>query len=371
MGQEAIVGVMKRGNSKCWYIQFQFDGRTYIKSSRTTDRKLAEVMEADWRKQLMQQQVLGTKDRISLTEAFGMFCDSKHELASHQNLVRYADVFITACPGKRYLDELTSSDMERFRLEWQRKGYSNQTIKHIQGIVRGTLKYANRMGYQVPEVEFPTIKIPKGKLRYLSFDEEKRLLKAIDPRREVKGLSRYGERPEQTQQEMQDLYDFIVILLDTGARHTEMATLVWQRVDVKERTITLWRPKVKNESILYMTDRVYEILTRRIRQRVGEFVFTNRSGEARGYVASTFRRAFGRAGLSDCSVHTLRHTHATRLIQNGLSLYEVKEILGHADIRTTMRYAHIEQRTVSVKAREVINRLNKENNKPSLLVIRG
>lgn len=371
MGQEAIVGVMKRGNSKCWYIQFQFDGRTYIKSSRTTDRKLAEVMEADWRKQLMQQQVLGTKDRISLTEAFGMFCDSKQELASHQNLVRYADVFITACPGKRYLDELTSSDMERFRLEWQRKGYSNQTIKHIQGIVRGTLKYANRMGYQVPEVEFPSIKIPKGKLRYLSFDEEKRLLKAIDPRREVKGLSRYGERPEQTQQEMQDLYDFIVILLDTGARHTEMATLVWQRVDVKERTISLWRPKVKNESILYMTDRVYEILSRRIRQRVGDFVFTNRSGEARGYVASTFRRAFGRAGLSDCSVHTLRHTHATRLIQNGLSLYEVKEILGHADIRTTMRYAHIEQRTVSVKAREVINRLNKENDKPSLQVVRG
>ena len=227
------------------------------------------------------------------------------------------------------------------------------------------------MGYQVPEVEFPSIKIPKGKLRYLSFDEEKRLLKAIDPRREVKGLSRYGERPEQTQQEMQNLYDFIVVLLDTGARHTEMATLVWQRVDIKERTITLWRPKVKNESILYMTDRVYDILSRRSRQRVGEFVFTNRSGEARGYVASTFRRAFGRAGLPDCSVHTLRHTHATRLIQNGLSLYEVKEILGHADIRTTMRYAHIEQRTVSVKAREVINRLNKENDKPTLQVVRG
>jgi site-specific recombinase XerD len=54
------------------------------------------------------------------------------------------------------------------------------------------------------------------------------------------------------------------------------------------------------------------------------------------------------------------------LIQNGLNIYEVKEILGHADIKTTMRYAHIEQRTVSFKAREVINNLNEENAKSDL-----
>jgi site-specific recombinase XerD len=54
----------------------------------------------------------------------------------------------------------------------------------------------------------------------------------------------------------------------------------------------------------------------------------------------------------------LRHTHATRLIQNGLNLYEVKEILGHSDIKTTMRYAHIEQAQVSRKAVDVINIFN-------------
>ncbi|WP_132011044.1 tyrosine-type recombinase/integrase [Camelimonas lactis] len=53
-----------------------------------------------------------------------------------------------------------------------------------------------------------------------------------------------------------------------------------------------------------------------------------------------------------------RHTHATRLIQNGLSVYEVREVLGHADIKTTMRYAHLEKATVLKKARDVIERLN-------------
>ena len=56
----------------------------------------------------------------------------------------------------------------------------------------------------------------------------------------------------------------------------------------------------------------------------------------------------------------VRHTHASRLIQNGMSVYEVREILGHSDIKTTMRYAHLEQKQVTSKARDVINRLNQK-----------
>ena len=84
----------------------------------------------------------------------------------------------------------------------------------------------------------------------------------------------------------------------------------------------------------------------------------NRKGGARGYSSVAIRKAFRRAGLHDCTFHTLRHTHATRLIQNGLSVYEVREVLGHADIKTTMRYAHLEKATVLKKARDVIQLLN-------------
>lgn len=74
-------------------------------------------------------------------------------------------------------------------------------------------------------------------------------------------------------------------------------------------------------------------------------------------------------GLNDCTIHTLRHTHATRLIQNGMSVYEVKEILGHSDIKTTMRYAHLEQRDVSSRARDVINKIITQIEKPDLKVV--
>lgn len=354
------MSVIKRNNSRYWYIQFQYNGRTFIKSSKTNDKKIALAMEVDWRKQLTEQHVFGVKERVSIKEALSMFCDSKTELASYTNIVRNSDVIFNLITDKKFIDEITSSDLERIRLDRQQSGYSNQTIKHLMGVIRGTIKYMSRMGYRVTDIEYPKITLPRGKLRYLSFEEEKRLLESNDPRRSIKGMPPYDQRPINTQREMDDLYDFLILLLDTGARYGELSTLTWHQIDLIQKTISLWRPKVKNESILFMTDRVYEMLIQRHNKKTSKFVFENSSGGARNYIPSTLRRTFSRAGLPDCTAHTLRHTHATRLIQNGLNLYEVKEILGHADIKTTMRYAHIEQRSVSIKAKEVIDRLNKE-----------
>ena len=157
---------------------------------------------------------------------------------------------------------------------------------------------------------------------------------------------------------MIDFYDMVILLLDTGARHGEICTLEWDKVNLDQKSIALWRPKVRNESVIYMTDRVLDVLTRRHATKSGKFIFQSKSGSARNHITHTFKKAFKRAGISGCTAHTLRHTHATRLIQHGMNLYEVKEILGHADIKTTMRYAHIEKQTVSVKARDVMNRLN-------------
>ena len=115
---------------------------------------------------------------------------------------------------------------------------------------------------------------------------------------------------------------------------------------------------MQNETVLFMTDRVFDVLSRRDATKASRYVFSNRNGDARGYSAMSIRKAIQRAGLRDCRIHTLRHTHASRLVQNGMSVYEVKEILGHSDIKTTLRYAHLEQRQVTSKARDVINRLN-------------
>lgn len=355
------MGVVKRDNSKFWYIQFQYNGQTYIKSSKTTDRRLAEMMESDWRKKVILQKVIGIKDQIKFLDVLSQYSDSKRDLASHSSIVFYIKIIQKYFKDSDYIDSITTQTVETFKQRQQQYGYSNQTIKHLLGAIRGTWSFAKRMGYQVSDLEFPKMKVDKGRLRYLNNEEEKRLLIAIDPRREVKGLAPYDDRHPQLKKEMIDMYDFLVILLDTGARHGEIRSLEWSRIDLTEKVISLWRPKVRNESILYMTDRVFDILRRRKDDSSSQYVFTDRSGGPRRYSPAAIRKAFDRASLPGCTAHTLRHTHASRLIQNGLNIYEVKEMLGHSDIKTTLRYAHIEQRSVSKKSREVINNLNHNN----------
>lgn len=271
----------------------------------------------------------------------------------------------------RYIDEFTSEDLERLRRDRMLEGVGPAMLKHMFNAIRGAWKYARKMGYQVSELLFPEIKLPKYRLRYLSADEEKRLLLELNPYREAKYMQKYENRPPLVKKAQHDAYDLIILLLDTGARYSEVANLEWSRIDLETRTIQLWRSKVQNESILYMTDRVYAVLTRRRHQDpTSPFIFTNKRGEARGYSSIAIRKAFRRAGLSDCTIHTLRHTHASRLVQNGMTIYEVKEMLGHTDIKTTMRYAHLEQREISSKAKDVINRLNTINQKVELRLVK-
>jgi len=157
----------------------------------------------------------------------------------------------------------------------------------------------------------------------------------------------------------QDNYDLVILLLDTGARYGEIAGITWDRIDMEENTINLWRPKVKNESIICMTSRVHEVLLRRSKEKQTEYVFTNEKGDGpRNHATSGIKKAMKRAGIKDFTIHDFRHTCASRLIQNGLSLYEVASILGHTDVQTTQRYAHLECRDVSQRARDIMEALN-------------
>lgn len=352
------MAIIKRGSSKYWYISFQLNGQQHIRSSKTTNKKIAEQMEVEWKAQIHSQQYQGRKQRITLADAFGQYKTSKQGMASYKNLAAHESVLRRCLSIAKHLDELTPHDLERFKQKRIVEGVGPEAIKYGLQVIKGTWKFARKLGYQVSELEFPTVKIPKAPLRYLTAEEEIRLLAELNPIREGRGLSPLSERSDELKSMLQDAYDLVILLLDTGARYSEIANIEWERIDLAEQTIHLWRSKVQNETVLYMTDRVFDVLSRRFATKAGQYVFSNKDGDARGYCTQSIRKAIDRAGLKNCRVHTLRHTHASRLIQNGMSVYEVREILGHSDIKTTMRYAHLEQLQVTAKARDVINRLN-------------
>ena len=353
------MSVLRRGNSRFWYIQFQFQGQTFIRSSKTTDKKVAEQLEREWRRELHARAYLGKRERITVADAVAMFCRTKAGTPNHRNLTIQSAHLSRLFRPTRYLDTVTSDDTERLKRDREGEGAGPASVRHLMNLLRASWKHAKRLGYQVADLDFPRIKTVKHRLRYLNADEERRLLVELDPQRKIIGLAPYSERHPALVQAMWDAYDLVVLLLDTGARYSEIAGLEWRQVDLEGRTLQLWRPKVQNESVLYLTDRAHAVFKRRSQSTAAKgFVFLNRKGGRRGYASQAIRKAIVRAGLVDVTIHTLRHTHATRLVQNGMSIYEVKEVLGHADVKTTMRYAHLEQRLVLARARDVIDQLN-------------
>ncbi|MDN2581871.1 site-specific integrase [Aquibium sp. ELW1220] len=355
------MSLIKRGNSKFWYAQFQINNRTIIRSTRTTDRKAAEKVAARIRADAHEEILVGRKKETTLASALLTYVSSKEGTPNHGNLISHRRTILRSLNGSTLLSDLTSADLEEFRRKRLNEGCAAQTIKHGISCIIAAVQLARKNGYHCSDIEAPPIKVPNKMVRYLTADDERRLLSELDPYRETPGLPPLGKRSQELRQALQDNLDIVVILLDTGARYSEIADLVWRQIDLEGRLIRLWRSKVQNESIIFMTDRVAEIVSRRAETRSSEFLFSNRSGEARGYSVASIRKAMRRAGIPDFTVHTLRHTHATRLIQNGMNVYEVGAVLGHSDVRTTMRYAHLEQAAVTSKARDVINRLNDQD----------
>lgn len=175
----------------------------------------------------------------------------------------------------------------------------------------------------------------------------------------------------------QDQLDLTLFLLDTGARYTEAAELTWDCVDFDANTINIYRSKVGNEGTLTMTRRLRAVLEVRRQLTEGRrFIFPAGYGKRwadedrpRGYAVSGIRSAMDEIGLNTpekvarfgrATVHTLRDTFASRLVQAGVPLYKVQKLLGHATPAMTQKYAHLVPEQSGREAASVLDRIHCE-----------
>ena len=110
-----------------------------------------------------------------------------------------------------------------------------------------------------------------------------------------------------------------------------------------------------------MTNRVIETLERRAKAKREDqvYVFENSDKDGpRKYAPKAFCDACKRAGIKGITLHSLRKTHASRLVQAGIPLFDVSKLLGHANIKTTAdQYAHLAPNHASKNAVDVLNKL--------------
>ena len=240
--------------------------------------------------------------------------------------------------GARPLDRIGRVEVERWFDAYSRT-VPNEANNALQ-VLRQILNAAIATGVIAADPTKGIRRNPRTKLtRFLSAGEIERLHRALDRLVE--------ERPSRLAQA-----DIVRLLLLTGCRKSEIQKLKWSEVD--EDALRLERAKTGPRTV-WLSDPARAILDRQPRNG-GAYVFPSPADPAKPRNSDNMRTwelAREEAGIEDVRVHDLRHTVASQAVARGVALSTVARMLGHADPRMTLRYAHVRDPEVEAAAERI------------------
>ncbi len=231
--------------------------------------------------------------------------------------------------GKKRLAKIGERDVERFKATQLAKGLSPKTVNNQLTVLRRMFVIAKRWELieSMPGIHW--LKSPKPDYDFFDFKEAQRLVDAADGEWAV----------------------MIMLGLKAGLRMGELLGLRWEDVDLKAGRLVVKRAVARGVVGSTKSGRNREVPLSREAIRVlkshrhlrGPLVFCSRSGKmlTKGECKWPLWRACKRAQLRRVGWHVLRHTFASHLTMRGVPLKAVQELLGHATIEMTMRYAHL------------------------------
>lgn len=233
--------------------------------------------------------------------------------------------------GHLALDKIGALEIARFKAEQRAAGLEAKTVNNELTVLGKFLSLAvewKRLR-AAPSVGF--LRVTKSEFDFLGFDEAERLLEAAR-----------GER---------GWFTMILVGLRAGLRQSELLELRWDDLDLVAGLLRVRRavydgvidtPKGGRSREIPMGDELRAAL-RSYRHLKGELVFSGPAGEqlTKGEAKWPLWRVCKRAGLRRIGWHVLRHSFASHLVMKGVPLKVVQELLGHATMEMTMRYAHL------------------------------
>jgi len=263
---------------------------------------------------------------VSEFEAYARANNKPSEVESKRIVLRK---HIVPAFGRLRLDDIGERRIEAYKAKKLDDGLAKKTVNNHLTVLRRMLVLARRYKLieHVPEVMW--LRAPKPEFDFLTFEEADRLVATAD-----------GEWQA-----------MIVVALRTGMRQGELLGLRWEDADLVagklhiRQAITrgiVGTPKSGKPREVPLSDQALASLKRQRHLR-GELVFCDMAGRPleKGECKWPLWRACKRAGLRRIGWHVLRHTFASHLVMRGIPLKAVQELLGHASIEMTMRYAHL------------------------------
>ena len=239
--------------------------------------------------------------------------DGKSDEKQQSNIKHHENYF-----GKNInINDLTTEKINDWILDQKEAGSSGGTINRKISTLQKSLRLAHKEGKLKAMPFFDREPEGENRIRWFTDDEEEAILKTLES---------WGD---------QDMIDAVIVSLDTGLRAGELVRI--EKKDIDKMGLHIPISKNEHPRLIPLTSRARKILEDRMsddEDRV--FAFTNY------WYRDRWDRLRHILKLDDAPWHTLRHTTASRLVQKGVQLVVVKEIMGHKSIATTMRYAHLQ-----------------------------
>ena len=314
------MGIYRR--NRVWWITYHDQNRRRVQeSSQSTIRRDAERLHA-LRKSEVLRGVYREPVKISLESFAERYMEyaktNKRSWLRDQQLLKPLKEFFR--PERQFAD-ITAPDIEGYKLH-RRKQVSGSTVNRELALLKHMFNLAINWDLYAGLNPLRKVKffqeVTLG-FRVLHPEEETRLLKHATPA----------------------IQDIVIYALNTGCRIGEIFSLRWQNVDFEKGLINVFAGKTQKVRVVPINKPVRRILDFWALGRKNEYVFYNqKTGERFVDLDAGLQQACEKAEITGVTWHTLRHTFASRLLDRGVDIMTVKELLGHSTVTVTMRYTH-------------------------------
>jgi integrase len=320
------VALFLRGRS--WYYEFMYKRQRYRGCIGPVSKTIAKEVLNRVKAEAIQGGlgVHTTKDPVFRYYAEEWLAHRKPSLrpSSYKRTFEEVNLFIRLWGDKR-LSQITPQIISEWAAQRLEEGCVNDTVRRDLTVLGQMYKTAV-LWRQATANPVAGVRKPRAgahRVRWLTAEEEARLLKACNP----------FVRP------------VVIAALQTGFRRGELLGLCWGDVDFSRGIMRVRAELAKSHEgrEVPINSQLRQVLEQG--QPLGHTpetpVFTSRYRRSWRDINWSFKDAVTKAGITDFRFHDLRHTFASRLVMAGVHLIVVKELMGHTDISMTMRYAHL------------------------------
>ena len=324
----------RKGTNKTeyWYVEISLPGGRKLKRSVGKVGEVTKTIARQYEHVLKKEVKLG---RLNILESYiptlQEFSDEyiKHVRDIKQKRSWQRDVQLLHPLLKLYrnkkLSDITTKDIEDFKLS-RLQEVSPATVNRSLSVLRHLFNLAKRW-------------------KKFFGDNPVSIVGLLEENNQIERILTPNEEKTLIEVSISYLRPIINTALNTGMRKGEILSLKWSDVDFNSSYITINQTNSKSKKQRKVPINTYLkklLIELKLKSVQSEYVFSDNKGNKVNRIRTAFTAACRRANLKGLRFHDLRHTAATRMVESGANIVAISKILGHSDIKTTMRYTHPE-----------------------------